>query len=168
MENRVARKIDTRIALPMNSLENQDPNRMMSRLAERNLRRGYVFNIPTGQAMIRCLYEKGIEVPAVTPEQIASGSDAMQAAVTAGGFDQSTPLWYYVLKEAEIEAGGAHLGSLGSRLVAETLIGLLLTDERSYLNQDSFNSWTPADAVQPKGEPITSLETMMRACGLHA
>jgi hypothetical protein len=168
MENRVARKIDTRIALPMNSLENNDSSRMMSRLAERNLRRGYVFNVPTGQAMVRCLYEKGIEVAALSAEDIASGSDAMRAAVTGGGFETDTPLWFYLLKEAEIEAGGAHLGSLGSRLVAETLIGLLATDPRSYLNQGAFGSWTPADAVQPGGEPVDSLERMMRACGLHA
>ncbi|WP_254696073.1 peroxidase family protein [Palleronia sp. THAF1] len=168
MPNRVARKIDTRIALPMNSLENNDPNEMMSRLAERNMRRGYVFNVPTGQAMVKCLYDKGISVPELSAEQIASGSEAMQAAVTGGGFETATPLWYYVLKEAEVEADGAHLGSLGSRLVAETLVGLLVTDPRSYLNQGSFNSWTPADAVQPNGEPIDTLEKMMRACGLHA
>ncbi len=168
MANRVARRIDTRLALALNSLENNDTNLMMSRLAERNLRRGYVFNLPTAQGMIKCLYDKGIRIPALSPEQIAQGSEAMQTAVTSGGFDTATPLWFYVLKEAEVSASGAHLGALGSRLVAETLIGLLVTDPQSYLNQGAFDSWTPADAPQPNGAPITSLQAMMHAGGVHA
>ena len=36
-----------------------------------------------------------------------------------------TPLWYYFLKEAEVQTGGAKLGKLGSRLVAEVLAGAL-------------------------------------------
>ena len=164
MENRVARKIDTELALALNSLENNDPNQMMSRLAERNLRRGFVFNIPTGQAMVKCLYDKGIQVPELSADQIASGSEEMRNAVKDGGFDTATPLWFYVLKEAEVQANGEHLGALGSRLVAETLIGLLVTDERSYLNQ----GWEPSGGTQPKGEPIEDLERMLRAGGLHA
>ena len=167
LENRVARKIDTRIALPLKSMRNAPPG-LMAHLAERNLRRGYVFSIPSAQAMIRCLCNKGIEVPELSADQIASGSDATQTAVRDGGFDQKTPLWYYVLKEAEVEAEGRHLGTLGSRLVAETLIGLLATDPRSYLNQGGFDTWTPADAVQPKAEEIASIEAMMRAGGVHA
>ncbi|WP_324754100.1 heme peroxidase family protein [Roseovarius sp. Pro17] len=168
MSNRVARKIDTRLALALNSLENNDPNIMMSRLAERNLRRGYVFNLPTAQAMIRCLYDKDIQIPELSAAEIAQGSPAMQAAVTGGCFDTGTPLWFYLLKEAEVMADGAHLGALGSRIVAETLIGLLVTDERSYLNQGAFGSWTPADVAQPNGAPIDSLAAMMRAGGVHA
>lgn len=34
-----------------------------------------------------------------------------------------TPLWYYVLKEAEVRQGGQRLGALGSRLVGEVLAG---------------------------------------------
>ena len=49
------------------------------------------------------------------------------------GLDQSTPLWYYVLKEAELVADGLHLGPVGGRIVAEVLIGLLQTDPNSYL-----------------------------------
>ena len=34
-----------------------------------------------------------------------------------------TPLWYYVLKEAEVFENGERLGPLGSRLVAEVICG---------------------------------------------
>jgi hypothetical protein len=47
----------------------------------------------------------------------------------------STPLWYYVLKEAEILEDGAHLGPVGGRIVAEVFIGLLRLDPESYLSQ---------------------------------
>jgi hypothetical protein len=43
-----------------------------------------------------------------------------------------TPLWYYVLKEAEVLAAGAHLGPVGGRIVAEVLLGLLDADPGSY------------------------------------
>ena len=45
-----------------------------------------------------------------------------------------TPLWYYVLREADVQAEGRHLGAVGSRLVAETLLGSLKRDPDSYLN----------------------------------
>lgn len=67
-----------------------------------------------------------------------------------------------------MRAEGNHLGPLGSRLVAETLIGLLVTDPSSYLQQGAFGSWTPDEAAQPKGEPITSFAAMLVACGLLA
>ena len=49
-------------------------------------------------------------------------------------FARSTPLWYYILAEAKALAGGLHLGPVGGRIVAETLIGLLRADPTSYLS----------------------------------
>ncbi len=49
-------------------------------------------------------------------------------------FATSTPLWYYILAEAEQTAGGLHLGPVGGRIVTETLIGLLRADPTSYLS----------------------------------
>ena len=54
--------------------------------------------------------------------------------LTDGGFETATPLWYYVLKEAEVLANGNSLGPVGSRIVAETLIGQLRADPQSFLN----------------------------------
>jgi hypothetical protein len=53
------------------------------------------------------------------------------------GFEESTPLWYYVLKEAEVMEGGLHLGPVGGRIVGEVIMGLL------ELNHDSFLSDNP-------------------------
>jgi hypothetical protein len=57
------------------------------------------------------------------------------------GFERSTPLWYYVLKEAELLADGLHLGPAGGRIVAEVFIGLLQTDPGSYLSAQPH--WRP-------------------------
>jgi hypothetical protein len=52
-----------------------------------------------------------------------------------------TPLWFYVLREAEVTAGGHHLGPLGGRIVSEVVVGLIRGDRQSYLRQDP--DWTP-------------------------
>jgi hypothetical protein len=57
------------------------------------------------------------------------------------GFDKSTPLWCYVLREAELRADGLTLGKVGGRIVAEVLIGLIQSDPSSYLVQRP--KWTP-------------------------
>lgn len=165
---RTARKIDSRLALPLKEMRNPAPGAsgIMRHLAARNLRRGYVFNLPDAQAILSELAYQGTRIEPLTADEIASG--ATGTAIRDGGFDRSTPLWFYVLKEAEVRADGNHLGPLGSRLVAETLIGLLVTDPSSYLQQGAFGSWTPAEATQPKGEPITSFAAMLVACDLLA
>ena len=57
------------------------------------------------------------------------------------GFDRSTPLWLYVLREAELRADGLTLGKVGARIVAEVLIGLIQTDPSSFLARAP--AWTP-------------------------
>ena len=52
-----------------------------------------------------------------------------------------TPLWFYVLREAQVTAGGEHLGPVGGRIVAEVIVGLIRGDRQSYLRQDP--DWTP-------------------------
>jgi hypothetical protein len=65
------------------------------------------------------------------------------------GFDTSTPLWYYALKEAQLLADGLNLGPVAGRIVAEVLIGLLETDPGSYLVAQP--SWQPT--LQTPGPP---------------
>jgi hypothetical protein len=76
----------------------------------------------------------------------------MTAALEQGGFFERTPLWYYVLKEAEVREKGEHLGELGSRIVAETVIGVMLTDPESYLTKD--HSWDPSKTAPGAGGPL--------------
>ena len=84
----------------------------MKRLASRNLRRGYRLNIPSAQGVIEAINATGLyrPIPVLTPEQVSEGRDFL----TAPGLDAATPLWFYVLREAEL-VGGNHLGALGSQ-----------------------------------------------------
>ena len=53
----------------------------------------------------------------------------------------STPLWFYILREADVFADGLHLGPVGGRIVAEVFIGLLQNDPTSYLAAQP--GWAP-------------------------
>ena len=68
---------------------------------------------------------------ALTKEEIATGKDGVVAA--KHGFHIESPLWYYILKEAEVQGNGEHLGQVGSRILAEVFIGLLEGDASSFL-----------------------------------
>ena len=58
-------------------------------------------------------------VPALAAEQLAD------LAAVHPPFVRSTPLWFYVLREADVMGGGGSLGPVGGRIVAEVFIGLL-------------------------------------------
>lgn len=59
------------------------------------------------------------------------------------GLEASTPLWYYILREASVFTKGVVLGPVGGRIVAETIIGLLQLDRSSYLNS-RFRPFLPS------------------------
>ena len=166
-----ARKIDTQLAPPLFDMINQIPadaeslpeqiKDILKRLAVRNLLRGYQLALPTGQAVAGAL---GV-TPLTEAELQRDNSEAVNAALVEGGFLQATPLWFYVLKEAEVRANGNSLGEVGSRIVAETLIGQLRADPESYLNQDG--GWSPEQGVLlPDGEPIVTIKDLFRFAGL--
>src|SRR5207244_1895945 len=54
-------------------------------------------------------------------------------------YNGEVPLWLYVVAEARIVNNGAKLGPVGSRIVAETIGGLLAGDSRSYYRR----GWKP-------------------------
>jgi hypothetical protein len=58
------------------------------------------------------------------------------------GLERSTPLWFYVLREAALAAGGQTLGPVGGRIVGEVLIGLMQTDRDSWLHGNRY--WRPS------------------------
>ena len=165
--DRAARKIDTQLAPPLSEMKNEGTG-VFAHLAQRNLRRGHRLNLPSAQACIEALNggAYGAGITALTEEELTSGKTG--AAVSEGGFVEATPLWFYVLKEAEVQAGGAHLGQLGSRLVAETLVGLVLGDPSSYWHQggSDHGRWHPGNGAKPEGQTVIDLPSLLRAA-LH-
>lgn len=57
------------------------------------------------------------------------------------GWDAETPLWYYVLREADVQQDGDRLGEVGGRIVSEVLVGIIDADPNSYRAVD--RSWRP-------------------------
>jgi Animal haem peroxidase len=116
-----AKRIDGRlpsslIALPQ-QVTGDVPDEAYSSLAVRDLMRGVATGLPSGEAVAAAL-----GVSALTTEQIGPG------------WEGGTPLWFYILKEAEYLADGERLGPVGGRIVAEVIIGLLRADPASYMS----------------------------------
>ncbi|WP_245316362.1 peroxidase family protein [Mesorhizobium wenxiniae] len=125
-----ARKIDSFMANGLESLPGFSG--MMAILATRNLRRALALGLPSGQGMAN-----SFGIAPMTAAQLTSGLPAAEMAVlnSSGGLLLSkTPLWYYVLREAAVLAGGNQLGPVGGRIVAETFVRILERDASSYLN----------------------------------
>ncbi len=55
-------------------------------------------------------------------------------------FQEKTPLWYYILKEAQVFHGGRYLGPVGSHIVAETIVALIKMSRFSILEKPD---WKP-------------------------
>jgi heme peroxidase len=126
------KKIDTKIStalfnLPLGAIASHDPP---TALPQRNLLRHLTWQLPSGQSIARTMGAAPL-----------AAADLQELAPLGVGFERSTPLWYYVLKEAEVVAAGEHLGPVGGRIVAEVLMGLLQADADSYLG--SQPRWQP-------------------------
>jgi hypothetical protein len=91
-------------------------------LAFRNLTRARMVNLATGQQMVRFLRRHGVRVRALSAVQLRDGRGGVSLArLTAAERRRllsDTPLWFYVLREAEL--GGGRLSGVGARIVAET------------------------------------------------
>ncbi len=103
-------------------------------LAARNLLRGRSLGLPSAQSIARFL-----DIEPLTPDEIAQGPDGAIAA--RHNLHVETPLWYYILKEAQIDGKGKRVGTLGSIIVAETFFALLRADSSSFLRRKQ--GWTP-------------------------
>ena len=131
-----ARPLNTVLAAKLGDLEEfrSVPEVALRNLAVRNLLRGAQLGIATGQDIAA-----KIGASALTPTELTSGPHG--SIVTDMGFDTKTPLWFYVLKEAEVQHGGEHLGEVGSTIVAETFHGLIAHSEDSIFDE---TNWTPS------------------------
>lgn len=166
----VARKIDTELAPPLKDMFKEGDGMdegalkdLFKHLARRNLRRGYNLRLPTGQALHRHLQSIGAvsSAPIADVAPIFAGKPQLKGFLetNASNFNTKTPLWFYVLAEAE-QGGGESLGELGSWMVAATFIGVLLSDPDSALSRDFHPDHSPLK--MPGGGSIDSIEKWMK------
>jgi hypothetical protein len=121
------KRIDTTLSSVLFSLMGQPAGEPVS-LASRNLVRSLVLEVPSGQRVARAM--------GLTPLTRADFDDLEALTLRT-----RTPLWFYVLREAELQHDGERLGDVGGRIVAEVILGLIEGDRQSYLRQDP--GWTP-------------------------
>ena len=107
-------------------------------LAARNLLRGKVLKLPSGQAVAEAMGFKPL-----SNAELGFGSQGDP------GWGGQAPLWYYILKEAELQHQGTQLGDVGGRIVAETLVGLLVENRNSFFRLDPNFQPAPPMASQP-------------------
>jgi hypothetical protein len=95
-------------------------------LAARDLQRGQALGLPAGEEVAWTMGEEPL-----SPEEVALGE----------AWSGPTPLWLYVMREADVRCDGDRLGPVGGRIVAEVLLGIVDADPVSYRSVDP--SWRP-------------------------
>jgi hypothetical protein len=137
----------------------------MSNLTLRNLVRGHVSGLPSGQDVALAM---GLEPLADKDLRVGKASvEGLDENLSIDSYGESfrgrAPLWFYVLSEAQHDwsqraaattgtaearnATPSRLGPVGARLVAETFIALMARDPSSVLHAPP--TWRPA--YQDKG-----------------
>ena len=127
----LANRIDTLLADPLRFLpatvfgereqdvDFDDPAR---NLAFRNLVRGSMLKLASGQQMVERLNSLGVNVQPLTRNQILGGSNGAKLNGLSDAEKDTvatrTPLWFYILREAE--TGNGKMRGVGARIVAET------------------------------------------------
>jgi Animal haem peroxidase len=103
-------------------------------LAGRDLQRGNAYGLPSGESVARAMGETPL--------------DPDETGLASAGWSGETPLWLYVLSEAEARGDGERLGPVGGRIVAEVLIGIIDADPQSYRSLEP--GWSPP--LRARGE----------------
>lgn len=148
-------RIDTCVVPPLFKLPDEDISRFVDSLAPhstnalplRTLLRGAASRLPTGQQVRGELCPEAI----ISQPIVVSGHPYDPWAILKKlGLADHTPLWYYILLEAEIDENGLRLGRLGSRLVLEVVEASLRDDDESFVSC-AGSKWVPPPWKLPDG-----------------
>ena len=137
--------IDTAIAAPLHDLSpsvirlcsKTERSMQPARLPVRTLLRGARARLPSGQEVADALVKQGVINPQdrLTSTQLTKDTCNHSGSVLQDvGLEENTPLFYYLLKEAEINGLGRTLGPIGSYVVARVIEGALEADPNGYMS----------------------------------
>jgi hypothetical protein len=136
-----ARAINTHLAFALKNLPEflgggvTDP--ALISLASRNLLRGRMVSLVDGLTAARAVASGGLPHDPLTEDQLRAGPVGPKLAEV--GLLDTPPLWYYILREAELQ-DGERLGAVGSAIVAETIIAHIRNSEISVLSDPAVQS----------------------------
>lgn len=163
-----AMAIDTTIVTPLFHLPSDKVHHLTDfeapplppQLPVRTLLRGASTRLVNGERLAQEL-----ELPTLQEKKL-SGGEVSWRKLDELNLTNRTPLWYYILLEAELEQRGERLGPVGSQLVAEVIDGSLKTDLNSYLSCFSSNWKPPAWSTRSGPVPIRHLSDLATVVGL--
>src|SRR4029453_12275026 len=123
---------DTAIAKPLFQLRDQDPQE----LPRRNLERGRILGLPSGQDVAAVMHEKALTEEELQLEHLTGLQEELKAA---------NPLGFSPRCETSRAVGpqgrprpGRHLGAVGGRIVAEVIAGLLEAAPNASLQEEGW------------------------------
>jgi Animal haem peroxidase len=162
-EPQKAYRIDTSLVSPLGNLPPQIVSGLPKSLALRNLERGRIFSLPTGQQVARALKEEPIpnEKLVIGKATVEDRDKLPTLKDKVPGLAGRAPLWAYILSEAQVKSwdrlnSGASpdsisikLGPVGGRIVAGVFAALLRGDPTSYLYSD--DPFKPIPKFAPNG-----------------
>jgi hypothetical protein len=163
-----AMQIDTNLVDPLAKLPPETlgqppgtPPTTKNNLAFRNLTRARMVRLPTGQEMADFLNTHGVPVTALTPAQIESGAGAGVTVPPdiAPDVVPHTPLWFYILREAELHNG--RLAGVGARIVAEVFHRAMEGSATSIVRNPGFTPST--DLGSPDGSTFRMVDLLFFA-----
>lgn len=135
-------RIDTLVAsgvfnLPESAVPDV-PTNFLGNLPQRNLIRSHEIHLTSGEQLFEIFFGPNAGGK-LTPEQIEPDPGRQGLFKLRPGVAFETPLWYYLLKEAEL-AGGLKLGKLGSRLVGEVVAGAIYYNPVAFVHEPGWKS----------------------------
>ncbi len=163
-----AMRLDTKLVNPLQHLREQTldlpastpPNDPQLNLAFRNLTRARMVKLATGQQMLSFLKSKGVVMSGLTKAQIRDGNGGATldtlSATQRDAFLKHTPLWFYILREAELNSG--KLRGVGGRIVAETFHRAMEGSTSSIVRDPS---WRPT--LGPNSNTFRMVDLMLFA-----
>jgi hypothetical protein len=141
-----AMRIDTSLVRPLRRIPGFPAAR--ANLAFRNLVRAKMLRLATGQQMARFLRSKGVAVETLTKSELRRGRNGAEleslTKAQRDAFLADTPLWFYILREAEL--GGGRLRGVGARIVAETFHRAMEGSEFSIVRDPAWRPTLGPDA----------------------
>jgi hypothetical protein len=157
-------RIDTRITHALSFLRREGiVETGPEQLALANLRRGVQLRLPSAQSIAERMGLIPLDIWALFDGELNGLPRAVlnPESDTAKRLAKQTPLWYYILREAEWFENGHHLGPMGGRIVGEVLVGLLAADKSSFVNVAP--AWHPEQAgTVPDGTGTFGMQELVR------
>jgi Animal haem peroxidase len=153
-----AMRIDTRIVDPLRTLPGFSAAER--NLAFRNLTRAKMVTLATGQQMATFLKGKGVNLTKLTNAQVRDGNGGVTldelTAPQRSAVVANTPLWFYILREAELNQG--RLKGVGARIVAETFHRAMEGSQASIVRDPT---WRPS--LGPNNQTFRMVDLLLFA-----